>query len=305
MAALLPWLMRGIAALLASLLLAAPAPAAADVLQPDGASGLRAMYTKLGPVLRNDNPFKGPLYLDSKESPDSLQGDIYAVVSYPFATVRGALNDPGHWCDALILHLNVKYCRRRSEGGGTELELRIGKKHDQPLRSATRVAFDYRAVAVATDYMDIELEAPDGPFDTRNYRILVEAVPIAGGRTFLHMGYSFSYGAAGRLAMNIYLGTIARNKVGFSTTAPTQPGEAPDYIGGLRGLIERNTMRYYLAIDAYLGALSAPPPEQLEKRLQSWFDATEKYPLQLHELDREDYLEMKRGEYRRQQQAPS
>jgi hypothetical protein len=81
------------------------------------------------------------------------------------------------------------------------------------------------------------------------------------------------------------------------------PGAEPQYIGGVRGMVERNTMRYYLAIEAYLGALAAPPAAQLERRLQAWFDATEKYPRQLRELDRAAYLEMKQREYRRQQAA--
>jgi hypothetical protein len=118
------------------------------------------------------------------------------------------------------------------------------------------------------------------------------------------MGYSFNYGGSGRLAMRIYLSTIGSDKVGFTTTRAPQAGEAPDYIRGLRGLVERNTMRYYLAIDAYLHALPAAPAEQLERRLKGWFDATEKYPRQLRELDREEYLTMKRGEYRRQQSPP-
>jgi hypothetical protein len=55
-------------------------------------------------------------------------------------------------------------------------------------------------------------------------------------------------------------------------------------------------MRYYLAIDAYLAALAAPPDERLEERLRDWFDSTERYALQLHELDQNAYLEMKRRE---------
>jgi hypothetical protein len=35
--------------------------------------------------------------------------------------------------------------------------------------------------------------------------------------------------------------------------------------------------------------------------LQSWFTAVEHYPRQLHEMDRPQYLEMKRSEYQRQQ----
>ena len=69
----------------------------------------------------------------------------------------------------------------------------------------------------------------------------------------------------------------------------------------MRGALERNTMRYYLALDAYLDALSAPPQAQFEKRLRTWFASTERYALQLHEVTLGDYLEMKRKEYKRQQ----
>ena len=73
----------------------------------------------------------------------------------------------------------------------------------------------------------------------------------------------------------------------------------PIYVGSMRGAVERNTMRYYLAIEAYLGALSAPPQEQLEKRLRDWYAGSERYPVQLHELERDQYLAMKRKEVRR------
>ena len=55
-------------------------------------------------------------------------------------------------------------------------------------------------------------------------------------------------------------------------------------------------MRYYLAIDGYV---AAPAPAQLEQRLETWFDATERYPRQLHELERADYLAMKKVEAKR------
>jgi hypothetical protein len=76
------------------------------------------------------------------------------------------------------------------------------------------------------------------------------------------------------------------------------------YVGGMRGVVERNTMRYYLAIDTYLDSLSAPPPQRRDQRLQAWFEATERYPRQLHEVTREAYLRMKRDEVRRQESAP-
>ena len=264
MPAFLVSFVRCIAVLLIGLLMEMPAGAAAEGLQVAGPSALRDKYTTLGPVLGN-NQFKGPLYLESDESSKALQGDVYATVNFPFASVSAALNDAGHWCDVLILHLNVKYCRRKEEGGATQLDLRIGRKYNQPLTSATPVAFAYRPMAATPEYMHVELEAPVGPFDTRNYRILLEAVSIEGSRTFIHMGYSFSYGGGSRLAMQIYLGTVGQNKVGFTPVRPPQPGQEPEFMGGLRGLVERNTMRYYLAIEAFLGALSEPPQAQLKR----------------------------------------
>jgi len=117
------------------------------------------------------------------------------------------------------------------------------------------------------------------------------------------MGYALSYGIASEFAMNLYLGTVGRDKVGFTRTQAAGNDDAA-FVGGMRGVVERNTMRYYLAIDAYLDSLAAPPQQQVDRRLQAWFDATEKYPRQLHEVERDAYLKMKRGEVERQQ-APA
>jgi hypothetical protein len=273
------------------------APAAAP--DADSAAALRAKYAASGERLTN-NQFQRPLYLVSAESSRDLQGDIYALIDYPFAEVNAALNGPAHWCDVLILHINTKYCRATTGTAGTVLAVSIGKKYDQPLDEAYRVEFAYRVAAATPDYLEVDLNAASGPLGTSNYRILLEAVPVERGRTFLHFTYSYAYGMAGRLAMQVYLATIGSGKVGF-TILGTQANGQPDYIRGVRGVVERNTMRYYLAIDAYLGALAAPAPEQLEKRLQSWFTSIERYPRQLHEVERTVYLDMKRSEYLRQQ----
>ena len=291
---------RCLLSLLAALLACAVGSAQAGT-QASGAAALRERYAATQPLLA-DSPFGGPLYLESTEAPRLLQGDVYALVDHPFAAVSASLASPDRWCDVMILHLNTKYCRRTAEDGVPKIELRVGKKHDQPIAAASRVAFGFRAVSATPEYLAVELQAPEGPFDTHDYRILFEAVPAEGGRSFIHMGYSFGYGGISRMAMQVYLATIARDKVGFTTTARTQPGVPPAFIGGVRGLVERNTMRYYLAIDAYLGAAAAPPAQQLEKSLRAWFDATEKYARQLHEIDREEYMAMKRREYARQQQ---
>jgi hypothetical protein len=60
-------------------------------------------------------------------------------------------------------------------------------------------------------------------------------------------------------------------------------------------------MRYYLAIESYLASLAQPPGRQFASRIERWFDATEQYRRQLHEMDRPTYLAMKQSEHARQQ----
>ena len=260
---------------------------------------LRAKYAELGKQLRN-NQFQRALYLDSMESSHDSKGEIYAVIDYPFAAVNVALNNPAHWCDVLILHMNVKYCHTSGNKADTVLTVDLGRKYDQPLADAYRLEFNYRGVITTPDYFAVALNAENGPLSTRDYRLWIEATSLNDGHTFLHFTYAYAFGFAGSLAMQGYLMTLGRDKVGFTVTGK-QPNGQPVYIQGVRGVVERNTMRYYLAIDAYLAALTAPPENQLEKRFQYWYNATEQYARQLHEVERNDYLEMKRKEYQRQQ----
>ena len=264
---------------------------------------LTGQYKALNNALQN-NQFKRPLVLKSTESSDALKGEIYAVLDYPFEKVNSAINNPNHWCDALILHINVKYCRvinssTANSNAGTALTINLGKKYDQPLAATYRAKFNYESITAAANYFSVEMKADQGPLGTKDYRIWVEATPVNTKQTFLHFTYAYSFGLTGKLAMKGYLATIGKDKVGFSIESTQANGE-PNYIQGVRGVVERNTMRYYLAIDAYLAALNTPADDQLEKRLENWFDSTEQFAVQLHEVERVEYLDMKRKEYQRQ-----
>ncbi|OGB20603.1 MAG: hypothetical protein A3I66_22815 [Burkholderiales bacterium RIFCSPLOWO2_02_FULL_57_36] len=283
------------------LLVGAAGVACAATPDSDPAATLRAKHASLEEQLR-ENQFKRPLVLDSAETPNRLKGDIFAIVDYPFGAVSAGLNNPNHWCDVLVLHLNTKYCRAKVRPSGTTLNVNIGKKTQEELADAPRLEFNYRVAAATPEYFEIMLHAKDGPMGTSGYRISLEAVALPNAKTFLHLTYSYAVNFSGRIAMQSYLGTIGSGKVGFSVIG-TQADGQPAYIGGVRGLMERNTMRYYLAIDAFLGAAGAAPAARSEKRMQSWFTATERYSRQLHEMDRAPYVEMKRAEYIRQQNA--
>jgi hypothetical protein len=281
--------------LLGGLALAA-APAAGD---PGAAAALRARYASLAPQLAR-SPFGARLHLQSDESPHAIAGDVYAVVDYPVASVAREFAAASNWCEALILHLNVKYCHPVARDGRTVLSVAIGRKYDQPLSDAYRVEFGTRPASSERDYFSVELGAPRGPLGTTNYEITLEAVALDAAQTLLHLRYSYQYGLQAKLAIETYLASTGSGKVGF--TRVEAPGDRePRYIGGLRGTVERNAMRYYLAVDACLAVGGPPSPERLEARLQRWFAGTERYARQLHEVDREIYFDMKHREYARQQ----
>ena len=281
------------------LLICAAGVACTAMAKSDSAATLLAKHASLDEQLRQ-NQFKRPLALESAETPDRLKGDIYAIVEHPFDAVSAGLSNPDHWCDVMLLHINTKYCHALAGSSGTTLRVNIGKKTPEELSDAARVEFNFSLTAATKEYFEFTLNAKDGPLGTSDYRIQLEAVALPNDRTFLHLTYSYAVSFAGRLAMQTYLATVGAGKVGFTVIGRRADGQ-PNFIGGVRGVLERNTMRYYLAIDSFLEAARAAPAAQLEKRLQSWFTAVERYPRQLHEMDRAAYLEMKRAENLRQQ----
>ena len=276
-------------ALLVAGLATAGAARAQDAPSP-GAAALHAQFDALKDKLAH-NAYGRPLVLQSTQSSDRLEGEVYARVDQPYPMVQKALQGTDNWCSILILHLNVKMCHALPAG----LDMALGRKYDQPVDDAYRLHFDYKLANSGPDYLKAELTSGDGPLGTRDYRIAVEAAPLDAAHTMLHMSYAYGFGFTARVAMNAYLSTAGSDKVGFSVAGTDSDGK-PTYVGGVRGLVERNTMRYYLAIDDYV---AAPAPAQLEQRLDTWFDATERYPRQLHELEKSDYMAMKRIEAKR------
>ncbi len=274
------------ALLVAGLLLIGATPALGGWGEDGSAPALRARYATLREALAH-SPFGQPLHLESQQSSDHLQGDIHAVLDQPFDRVRSGLADVRHWCDLLILHPNVTGCRASAKSGGTSgaVDMALG-------RSGAPVAFTFRVLAAGADYLRVALAAPDGPLGTTDYRVDVEATPLDPQHTIVHLAFSQRYGLQARIAMSAYLATFGRGKVGFTVVDRTADGR-PVYVDDFRGALERNAMRYYVCVDAYLQSLAAPPSQRLEKQLRAWHAYTERYPLQLHEAA--DYVDVKRA----------
>jgi len=263
----------------------------------DDAEALLGRYDRIRNDLR-DNPFGQPIALSSNIKDRSISGQLSALIDFPFERVAPAFKSGSDWCSILMLHLNVKYCNASGNAQKETLKVFAGRKHYQELDSTYPGEYVFRVVENRADYFQVSLTSQSGPFGTKNYRITLEAGPVDEQRTFIHFTYSYEFGLLAKAAQSVYFNTIAQDKVGFTVTGKTSDGE-PEYVDGVRGAIERNVMRYYLAMKAYLNSLSVPPPERLEKRLNAWFDDTERFPLQLREMKKDEYLDMKRREHKR------
>jgi hypothetical protein len=266
----------------------------------DPSAALRARHVALGPQLESSAIQRG-LYLESTDSSRAPRGDAYAVIDYPYATVAAAFTNPANWCESLILHLNVQYCRAGARDGLAQLSAAVGKKTNQALADTHRIDFRYAVTHTSADYTRVELSSEDGPLGTGNYLIALELTAIDERRVFLHLQYSYTQGFVARCASRIYFATSGRDKVGF--TWIHDEDEPPRLVRGIRGALERNTLRYYLAIEAYLHALDGPAPQRFEQSLERWFADTERFARQLREVKHADYIAMKRGQYLRQQRV--
>ncbi len=169
-------------------------------------------------------------------------------MNHPFGVLEPALQGAAPWCDLLILHLNVKNCGVSGSAPGELLALTLGRKVEQAADDGYRLEFRFRVAAAAQDYLRVQMNADAGPLGTRDYRLAFEAAPLDAARSVVHLSYAYAYGLAARMATQTYLSTLGRGKVGFSVASTGADGK-PVYVDGVRGVLERNTMRYYLAIE--------------------------------------------------------
>jgi hypothetical protein len=246
--------------------------------------------------------FDEPLYVTSKESRNAVESDVYAIVQHPFQKLSVELRAAAAWCEFIFLHLNVKACvhGEADEANVTILRIYLGKKYYEPVAAAERLELRLRVATLESDHLVMELDGERGPYGTRDFRMHLEAMPHGENESLVRLRYSLGLGAFTRVMMQIYFGIAGGHRVGF-TAEKLDSGGNPVYIRGLRGMIERNVMRFYLALQVHLDTLVVPQSRRLDERLRRWFELTERYPRQLHELGEGQYIEQKHLEHAQQQ----
>ncbi|MEW5757549.1 MAG: hypothetical protein AB1810_14735 [Pseudomonadota bacterium] len=263
----------------------------------DGPQQLQLHYQAMQQA-RQDSTWPHPFAIHSSDRSNRLSADVYGIVAYPFAEVKKALSSAANWCEFMPLNLNIKSCTIAQHAGQTELTLYAGRKFYEAPEDAYQLKYGYRVLAQDEQYLSVLLSAGHGPFGTSDYRIAVEAIPVQ-QKTFLLIHSSYTASWQSKLGAKTYLATLGQGKIGFSVEALTAEG-TPIYSTGTKAVIERNVMRYYLALTAYLDTQHLPAAQRFEARIQTWFDMTGQYAAQLHELERDEYLQAKRQEWANQ-----
>jgi hypothetical protein len=261
---------------------------------------LRERYRRVVPELQK-NSTDLPIYIESRDSDGRTSVDIYGIVDHPFAGVAEALDSVPHWCDIISLHSNIKACTYRTLPGETVLKFYAAARSGQSLDKAYPFEYRFNLDEKSDGYMRVTLAAAEGPLGIRDLAMRVESAPVEGGKTFIRFRFSYSYGLALRAAQSLYFATKGRNKVGFTVRGVDRKGE-PVFVSGPRGALERNAARYYFAIRAFMSTLHRSPEVRVLSRLEEWYDLTSRHRRQLFEMEKEEYIALKRAEYRRQVQ---
>jgi hypothetical protein len=263
----------------------------------EGPELLWAQYQEIRENL-TDTAFDLPIFVRSKTQDDLLSTEVYGLVDQPFYALAEMLPDPTSWCEFIPLNFNIKSCTYQCQKGKVLLTFYAGRKFYQPPDKAFKLNYYFHVEDLNEKYFKALLKADKGPMGTRDYRIELEAMAV-GKEALIRIRSSYRPSLRSKIATMAYLKTLGRDKVGF-TILQLNEEDKPVYVKGVKGIIERNAMRYYLAIKAYIDTRHLRSEERFEGLLNSWFNRTERYHAQLHEMDKEEYMQAKRLERKNQ-----
>ncbi len=282
----------GIAAALWFAAASAQAPSATRAEPTEAAAALAARHVALADELAR-SPFGLPLVVRSREEGAVAEGEIVGLVPHPYAAFAAAFAAPRAFCDVAVLHPNVKGCTPTCVNGEDRVTLYAGRKHYEPTERAYVHDFVATAPQVSERYLRVALRAPEGPLDTRDYVFTLEAMP-AGDATFIAVRYAYRSSFASRAVTAGYLATAGSGKTGFSRSETGEP------IRGVRGVVERNAMRHYLALLAVLDTATMTEASRTAARLDRYYTLTDRFAAQLRESERAEYLAIKTREFAEQ-----
>ena len=263
--------------------------------KPKDTENLLEVYALAKPVLDNPTVDK-PFYLYAEIKKRKQTGEAALYFEQPFKQISGSLSKLRNWCVVLLLHLNTKACTHSRREGNKTLTIYLGRKFYQDPDDAFVMTYNFETKK-SKDYFSALITAEDGPLGTSDYRIHFE-VALIDGKTFGRIQVSQKHSWLSSKAAKLYVATKGRKKQGISVVDYDDQGN-PIYSSGEQAIAERNLLRYYFAFTAYFHSQNGSRSERFRNSLTYWYDQTERYQ-QLYEVDRSQYIDDKRREYKNQ-----
>lgn len=237
------------------------------------------------------SPFGRPIALKSSTRQWTARGEAIAELQVGLPVLRDLLQQPERWCEILLLTPSVSDCRPTDGGIDSRYAIKLRYRYDDPDHDAGTATLRVERGLSSPRFLSLRLSAPRGPLGTSNYVMEVEAAPLDEQRTILRVVYSYQYGIRAAVAMRFHFATSGRDELGFSSN--TQ-GES---VRGMRGAVERDVMRQFLAIEAHALSDDKRPEQRFEKSLDRWLAAIDHYPERLAETDPAHYREIKLAQF--------
>lgn len=275
------------------LLIGALAPVQARAVGNAETEGLVQQY--LAASQQSPGLAKGlPIHLFTRQEKNRLTVKLIGVMPYSYTEVASVLSQPQSYCEFLPLMFNVKSCIVAEQNPQTQIRYYVAGKHYNPPLTSFRINSVYRLLQYKGDFLSVNLESDEDSLGSSQYRVELRAIPY-NGQTLISVNSLYAPGRLTRMATYTYINVFARNKPGF-TMVKQDDAAKPSPITGFPAIIERSSVRAYLALKSLLTNRHLRPEQQFEARLRTWYDLNSPYNKQLYELDRNQYLDIKRRE---------
>ncbi len=239
-----------------------------------------------------------PLYLATVQDNKVLNVSLFGLIPYSFNKVASELSKPQSYCEFLPLMFNVKGCVVTETSPVTRIKYYVAGKYYTPPIASIRIKSVFRIIESRKDFLQIIMEDDGDSQGTTKYHVLLKIVPMK-NQTLIYIESLYAPGRLTRMATKTYVSMFARNKPGFTKLKVSGGGET-QFITGFPAIIERSIVRSYFALKAYLQNQHVPPARRHEARLQSWYNLNLPHRKQLYELERKQYLAIKRRERKNQ-----
>jgi phospholipid/cholesterol/gamma-HCH transport system substrate-binding protein len=114
------------------------------------------------------SPSAVPFYIESSVNNDASVVDVYGTIEYPFGSVQSEFLVPTNWCKILLSNMNIRACTYTKVNDTWLLNDYKVNEFAEPLKDAYQMKFEYHVNELQSRYFHILLNAPEGPFQTKD-----------------------------------------------------------------------------------------------------------------------------------------